>query len=112
MRTSWPGGFGLDVLYPPSTTIEYLRIEFDLVCVHGLNGDPAHTWFGKGANGKKICWLSDLKFLPNQFPLSRIVTFKYNSRVVNYKSDAQLEAIASSLLCQLEGKRRSSEVRD
>ncbi|KAF2271146.1 hypothetical protein CC78DRAFT_12869 [Lojkania enalia] len=103
---SWPGGYGLDILHPPTLDEP---VDYDIVCIHGLNGTPARTWHARDTKGNTICWLSARGFLPTRFRQARIITFKYNARAIHYKSSSRLENIASSLLAQLEGQRSSHE---
>ncbi|RPB21265.1 hypothetical protein L211DRAFT_890067 [Terfezia boudieri ATCC MYA-4762] len=90
--------YGITVLYTPSTTT-----TFDLVAVHGLNGDPMDTWIHKQSG---IMWLRDL--LPKALPGARIMTFGYNARFKNFTALQDLRMIASKLLAELVDLRERS----
>ena len=96
-------------IIPCKCTLRVLILHKSVVFVHGLNGDPAHTWHAKGDAGTDVCWLYDNSFLPKIIPFSRIFTFKYNARVFHYNSDAKLENIASNLLAQIKSNRTRQE---
>ena len=74
------------------------------VCaVHGLNGNAFDTWMAS-----QFMWLRD--FLPSShgFKNSRIMTFGYNSTLVNKGSEERLQDWANELLEQLSRMRTTS----
>lgn len=78
-------------------------ITLSLVLVHGLRGDPLDTWT-KG----NICWPKDL--LKDDFSNVRIITWGYDSKVVNIRgsaSQASLFSHAENLLEDISDLRRS-----
>lgn len=75
-----------------------------IVAVHGFGG-PLHTWT-HDVSGK--LWLRD--FLPKDLPGARIMSFGYDSMVVNSKSiQGMIESVAD-LLLQLRYRRLLPEV--
>jgi hypothetical protein len=73
-----------------------------IIAIHGLNGDAARTW--TDPTTEKL-WLKD--FLPNMCPLSRIMSFGYNSTVALSNSTAGIEDYARDLLNRVNGMRQS-----
>ncbi|KAK4450537.1 protein SERAC1 [Podospora aff. communis PSN243] len=86
-----------------------------IVAIHGLGGHFVNTWTRPGNNGKKskkggngntgagdssVFWLRDL--LPEKFPNARIMTYKYESKILRNKSKyASVSNTARALLEQL-----------
>lgn len=75
-----------------------------IVAVHGFGG-PLHTWT-HDVSGK--LWLRD--FLPKDLPGARIMSFGYDSMVVNSKSIQGMIESVGELLLQLRYRRLSPEV--
>ncbi|KAI1950901.1 hypothetical protein LOZ57_001449 [Ophidiomyces ophidiicola] len=85
--------YGITVLHEPDCRDD---IVFDLVAIHGLNGDAFKTWTHKQS---KIMWLRDL--LPKELPNVRIMTFGYNSKFYNITGHQDLLNISMKLLSEL-----------
>ncbi|KAK9642580.1 hypothetical protein HCH54_008014 [Aspergillus fumigatus] len=80
--------YGIIVLHDPSATDEKNRVHktvFDLVAIHGLNGDPINTWTHTET---EVMWLRDL--LPAAIPDICIMTFGYNARFKNFTAQQDL----------------------
>ena len=75
------------------------------MAIHGLNGHALNTWTHK-QNG--IMWLRD--FLHEEIPDVRIMTYGYNAKFRNFKTDQNLRVISMKLLAELVDHRRSKEV--
>ncbi|KAH1339728.1 hypothetical protein KXX14_006904 [Aspergillus fumigatus] len=91
--------YGIIVLHDPSATDEKHRVHktvFDLVAIHGLNGDPINTWTHTET---EVMWLRDL--LPAAIPDIRIMTFGYNARFKNFTAQQDLRSISLKLLTEL-----------
>ncbi|KAI1972184.1 hypothetical protein LOZ35_004696 [Ophidiomyces ophidiicola] len=84
--------YGMSILHEPDCN----DIIFDLVAVHGLNGDAFKTWTHKQS---KVMWLRDL--LPKELPNVRIMTFGYNSKFYNFTGHQDLRNISLKLLSEL-----------
>ena len=89
--------YGLLTLYEPS---ESTVPEMDIVFVHGLQGDATGTWATS-----KLCWPKDL--LPADLPAARIMTFEYNTLVLN-EPPPRIRDLANMLLESLTINRRLS----
>ena len=89
--------YGLFTLYESS---ESTVPEMDIVFVHGLQGDATGTWATS-----KLCWPKDL--LPADLPATRIMTFEYNTLVLN-EPPPQIRDLAKILLDSLIINRRLS----
>ncbi|KAF3896736.1 LipA and NB-ARC domain-containing protein [Trichophyton interdigitale] len=87
------GTYGLTVLHSPEKTED---IVFDLVAVHGLNGDAFMSWRHRDTG---VMWLKDL--LPASLPNARIMTFGYNSKFTNFTGDQDLRCICETLLAEI-----------
>lgn len=81
-----------------------LILPGSIVAVHGFGG-PLHTWT-HDMSGK--LWLRD--FLPKDLPGARIMSFGYDSMVVNSKSIQGMIENVGELLLQLRYRRLSPEV--
>ncbi|RHZ43372.1 LipA and NB-ARC domain protein [Aspergillus thermomutatus] len=94
--------YGIIVLHDPANTSATdekswdNNIVFDLVAIHGLNGDPMHTWTHTET---AVMWLRDL--LPAAIPDIRIMTFGYNARFKNFTAQQDLRSISLKLLAEL-----------
>ena len=90
-------------LYKSSHSLITLIIH-SICSVHGLGGNAFDTWMGSSK-----MWLRDL--LPNSTPLgrSRIMTFGYDSSLINRKSDNRIRDWADELLRQVGYVRTSPE---
>lgn len=81
-----------------------LTLSGSIVAVHGFGG-PLNTWT-HDVSGKQ--WLRD--FLPKDLPGARIMSFGYDSMVVDSNSiQGMIEGVAG-LLMQLRYRRLSAEV--
>jgi len=84
---------GYEILYEGANPI-----MADIVFVHGLRGHRLNTWTKEG-----ICWPKDL--LPNERALSnvRILSFGYDSRVVDFGGHASLISLFKHSITLLNG---------
>ena len=84
----------------PSPTLLRAKLSslFSIVFVHGLQGHATETWATS-----RLCWPKDL--LPTDLPAARIMTFEYNTLVLN-EPPPQIRDLAMSLLDSLTIKRR------
>ncbi|KAH6714666.1 hypothetical protein BKA61DRAFT_605649 [Leptodontidium sp. MPI-SDFR-AT-0119] len=81
--------------------------EIDIVAVHGLNGDAHRTWTSTDGKGKGALWLRD--FLPSFLPSARIMTFGYNSKIIN-PSGNNIEDDSRELLLRVLLSRRAGGI--
>nr|KMM72094.1 TPR repeat:NB-ARC [Coccidioides posadasii RMSCC 3488] len=93
--------YGITILHPKPDIaaggeVASDGIVFDLVAIHGLNGDPIKTWT-HGETG--VMWLRDL--LPKVIPNIRVMTFGYNARFNSFTAQQDLRSIATKLLAEL-----------
>ncbi|EAS28259.3 uncharacterized protein CIMG_09463 [Coccidioides immitis RS] len=95
--------YGITILRDPAThvaaggrAVGSDGIVFDLVAIHGLNGDPIKTWT-HGETG--VMWLKDL--LPEAIPNIRIMTFGFNACLNSFTARLDLHAISTKLLTEL-----------
>lgn len=102
---------GITVLHDPTVNslvgekgLPSNNVLFDLVAIHGLNGDAIDTWTHKET---KVMWLEDL--LPEAIPNIRIMTFGYNARFKNFTAQQDLRSISCKLLTELVDLRRTHE---
>ncbi|KAJ5537510.1 hypothetical protein N7513_007160 [Penicillium frequentans] len=102
---------GISVLHDPTMppvvggkALPLEEVAFDLVAIHGLNGDAIETWTHKET---KVMWLKDL--LPEAIPNIRIMTFGYNARFKNFTAQQDLRAISCKLLAELVDLRPAPE---
>ncbi|KAM0798684.1 hypothetical protein BDR22DRAFT_823158 [Usnea florida] len=81
---------GLTILHTPDS------IDIDVCAVHGLGGNALDTWTASTKN-----WLTD--FLPKSsgFERARIMTFGYNSTLIDRRSNDRLQDWADDLLRQI-----------
>ncbi|EAS28261.3 uncharacterized protein CIMG_09465 [Coccidioides immitis RS] len=94
-------GYGITILYEPACSDDVL---YDLVAIHGLNGDAFETWTHKES---RVMWLRDL--LPRELPNVRIMTFGYNARLRNFAGHQDLRNIATKLLSELADSRKTAK---
>ncbi|KAI5790603.1 P-loop containing nucleoside triphosphate hydrolase protein, partial [Peziza echinospora] len=88
--------------------------EFDIVAVHGLNGDAYRTWTWKGPkkDDKEVLWLRDL--LPAEIQDARIFTYGYDSIPTGVMSGVSTKYIhqhAQTFLEDLWAQRRGNEIK-
>ncbi|KMP09096.1 TPR repeat [Coccidioides immitis RMSCC 2394] len=95
-------GYGITILYEPACSDDVL---YDLVAIHGLNGDAFETWTHKES---RVMWLRDL--LPRELPNVRIMTFGYNARLRNFAGHQDLRNIATKLLSELADSRKTAKI--
>ena len=88
------------------TDTNFLLQYFSIVAVHGLGGHAMNTW--THAETEKL-WLRDL--LPLAIPNARIMTFGYDSRVVDSRSILGIMENANSLLTHLGNYRNSRDMK-
>ncbi|GFF73987.1 hypothetical protein IFM60648_04080 [Aspergillus lentulus] len=94
--------YGIIVVHDPENTSasedenRVNKTVFDLVAIHGLNGDPINTWTHTET---RVMWLRDL--LPAAIPDIRIMTFGYNARFKNFTAQQDLKSISLKLLAEL-----------
>ncbi|PYH46386.1 LipA and NB-ARC domain protein [Aspergillus saccharolyticus JOP 1030-1] len=93
--------YGLTVLYQPPSPDD---ITYDLIAVHGLNGDAIETWTHKQSG---VMWLRDL--LPQELPNIRIMTYGYNARFNNFTGHQDLRNISMKLLSELVDLRKTEK---
>ncbi|RAK99392.1 LipA and NB-ARC domain protein [Aspergillus ibericus CBS 121593] len=102
--------YGITVLYDPSSNSREGKIHkqrdvvFDLVAIHGLNGDPFDTWTHQDTG---VMWLRDL--LPEALPNIRITTFGFNARFKNFTAQQDLRSISLKLLTELADIRSAAD---
>lgn len=75
--------------------------DIDVIAIHGLEGDPFETWI----EGESL-WLK--KFLAQDLPKARIMTFGYDARVLGGSSKNSIRTTAETLLILLIAKRNGS----
>jgi len=73
-------------------------LSISIVAVHGLNSHPQRCWEKDG-----VFWLRD--FLATSLPEARIMTFGYNSNVIDDASQMRIRGHARSLLQDLRDER-------
>ncbi|GAB1317134.1 hypothetical protein MFIFM68171_07344 [Madurella fahalii] len=80
---------------------------YDLVIVHGLNGDPIGSWTYTHAEDKdaevEVCWPRDL--LPKVQPRIRVLSFGYSGDIYENNSVAGIRGNAKALLVHLKLRR-------
>ncbi|RPB14008.1 hypothetical protein P167DRAFT_534622 [Morchella conica CCBAS932] len=81
----------------------------DIIAVHGLGGHAFRSWTfrGPGSNGAGAMWLRD--FLPDEISQSRIMTYGYNSDILDTDSVAGIRAYGLSLLNIINDMRTTSK---
>lgn len=81
-----------------------------IIAVHGLGGHAFRSWTfrGPGSNGAGAMWLRD--FLPDEISQSRIMTYGYNSDILDTDSVAGIRAYGLSLLNIINDMRTTSKV--
>jgi hypothetical protein len=94
-----------------------------IVAVHGLGANPNRTWTyrqdvasksstadssGVESNNRETMWLKDL--LPQQVPMSRIMTFNYASEWLRDAPRESMRPLASRLLANIDDVRQEREV--
>ncbi|QVM13232.1 hypothetical protein D8B26_007846 [Coccidioides posadasii str. Silveira] len=94
-------GYGITILYEPACSDDVL---YDLVAIHGLNGDAFGTWTHKES---RVMWLRDL--LPKELPNVRVMTYGYNARFHNFAGHQDLRNIAMKLLSELVDSRKTAK---
>nr|KMM72098.1 hypothetical protein CPAG_08397 [Coccidioides posadasii RMSCC 3488] len=94
-------GYGITILYEPARSDD---IIYDLVAIHGLNGDAFGSWTHKESG---VLWLRDL--LPKELPNIRIMTYGYNARLHNFAGHQDLRNIAMKLLSELVDSRKTTQ---
>ena len=103
---------------PDSFTVEYvfrlcrllvsglISSSISIVVVHGLNGDPTHTWKHPANNN---FWLRD--YLPLDVKGARVLNYGYNADVVFGNTTADIWDHAKGLLGSLIDERETDDVR-
>ncbi|KAK3314378.1 hypothetical protein B0H66DRAFT_595100 [Apodospora peruviana] len=81
-------------LYPNGNTPDWVLPTFDIVLVHGLDGDPIATW--QADDAERTVWPRDL--LPNHFPNIRVLSFGYNASIKGTTSQSGIRDHARALL--------------
>ncbi|GAQ12031.1 folylpolyglutamate synthase [Aspergillus lentulus] len=105
--------YGIIVVHDPENTSasedenRVNKTVFDLVAIHGLNGDPINTWTHTET---RVMWLRDL--LPAAIPDIRIMTFGYNARFKNFTAQQDLRSISLKLLAELVDLRTTEDIVD
>ncbi|KAL6408503.1 uncharacterized protein AUP68_08360 [Ilyonectria robusta] len=97
---------GLFVLYPAGNFGQDIKLDADIIAIHGLNGKAKKTWTDKQSG---TFWLEDL--LPNAFPTARIMTFGYESGLAFSKSRSGIDTFALDLLNRLKAVRADPKCR-
>lgn len=100
--------YGLFRLRPSAFVAEDARSGernfLDIVAVHGITGDAYDTW--EDGNNR---WLQDL--IPQEMPGVRVFSYGYPAEVFCTRNTGDLDTYARSLLEELKGVKRSTEVR-
>ncbi|CEJ81146.1 hypothetical protein VHEMI01291 [[Torrubiella] hemipterigena] len=81
-----------------------VKVEVDIVCVHGLGAHPHWSWIGKNQKTKEeVNWIKDANMLPAAIPKARILRYGYDSQWVGEgtASKNSVEARAHDLLLKL-----------
>ena len=104
MKRYFPTGEleGFQVLHDPKETL------FDIIFVHGLNGNSFRTWFDENTASY---WPAD--YLPQDFPNARICTYGYDANVFKFfepASQTNVMTEAKRLLSDVMVKRKTDEV--
>ncbi|KAG9232848.1 hypothetical protein BJ875DRAFT_65725 [Amylocarpus encephaloides] len=87
--------------------------KVDIVLVHGLNGDPAHTW----TSPKGMFWPAQLLPVTLKSAKARILVYGYNADVYAFGSGGgpstdMIQSHAQTLLTNLANERKTEEVLD
>ncbi|PYH76480.1 hypothetical protein BO82DRAFT_205066 [Aspergillus uvarum CBS 121591] len=80
-------------------------ITYDLVAVHGHNGNALKTWTHKQSG---VMWLRDL--LPQELPTVRIITYSYNVRFNNFTGHQDRRNISIKLLSELVDLKKTDKI--
>ncbi|KAL8721376.1 MAG: hypothetical protein Q9225_001923 [Loekoesia sp. 1 TL-2023] len=84
--------------------VERLKKAKDCICaIHGLGGNAFDTWMGK-----KVMWLRDTLPKSPPFDQARIMTYGYDSTLLNKKSNDRIKDWADELLRQVGHVRTST----
>ncbi|KAK0665939.1 hypothetical protein QBC41DRAFT_399327 [Cercophora samala] len=109
-----PARVFLQQLYPEADASPSTAPNFDVVLVHGVNGDPVKTWESKNTAtdqdrelGDTVLWPQHL--LPTQFPGARVFSFGYNGDIYHNDSSAGIRDLAKTLLSSLSIQPQSSD---
>ena len=82
-----------------------LNLDYSIVAVHGLGGDPQKTWTAKD---KKTSWLQDPMMLPQALPQARVLTWGYDADVFDVMGGTSSDRVlqhAQTLISQLHADR-------
>lgn len=85
----------LSLIHSPGTSGDDIHTLVDIVFVHGLGGDPYHTW---AARESSSFWPQTL--LPKDIPGLRNLTFGYQAQATHFTTDIISER-AENLLREL-----------
>lgn len=88
--------WGLSLIYEAETSEDDVQNIVDIVFVHGLTGNYETTWT---ASDFGVFWPRDL--LPKSVPCCRVLTYGYNSDLVNHSTFESLLSSARQLLGHL-----------
>ena len=84
-------------------------VLYSIVAVHGLGASPEWAWIRKVQSGSEevhVNWLADEMMLPAKLPMSRIMTFNYESKWLMGAPKQSRSSCALQLLTALDNQRK------
>ena len=76
-----------------------------IIAVHGLNGHPITTWTHKKS---RMMWLKTL--LSVALPMSRIMSYGYDAKILRSRSTLHMMDNAADILSEIQATRTSQTV--